>query len=212
VKDFAFNNDLKSEYYRQNTIAIDCVELHLKTSTGANDPVFLCSGGANLTFDSPTAPTSGNNVYQAQGQFIGFSPLSEDFDVKVGKFSIYLGALSNNYVQNFVYQDPVTGQRVETEGSRVVIYKAFLNRNSNLSIIDTPLLVFDGIIYNMNISESSVTSQITIDCATLFADFERSAGRKTNNGSNWLFQGNTYDTSLEKSGIVGNSEYKWGRI
>jgi hypothetical protein len=53
---------------------------------------------------------------------------------------------------------------------------------------------------------------VSIDCSSIFADFERTAGRKTNNESNWLMQGVKYDTSLEKSGIVANSEYKWGRL
>lgn len=208
----SYSSALTQQFTASNFICVDLVEIHLKTFNKANNPLHLTSAGFNIEWDSPTSPTAGVNTYSAQGDYMGFSSVNEEFDVKVGKFSIYLGALSNNYVQNFVYQDPVSGQRVETEGCRVLIYKAFLNRNSNLDIIDTPVLVFDGYIYNISISESAVTSQITIDCATLFSDFERTAGRKTNNGSNWLFQGSTYDTSLEKSGIVGNSEYKWGRL
>jgi hypothetical protein len=45
----------------------------------------------------------------------------------------------------------------------------------------------------------------------LFADFERSNGRKTNNWSNWLFQGVQYDKAFVKSGWVGETEIKWGR-
>jgi hypothetical protein len=207
-----YSSALTQQFTSTSFICVDLVEIHLKLFDKTSNPLHLTSAGFDIQYDSATSPTSGVNTYSAQGDYMGFSAVSEEFDVKVGKFSIYLGALSNNYVQNFVYQDPVTGQRVETEGSRVVIYKAFLDRNNNLAIIDTPLLVFDGYVYNIAISESAVTSQITIDCSTLFADFERTAGRRTNNGSNWLFQGNTYDTSLEKSGIVGNSEYKWGRV
>lgn len=207
-----YSSSLTQQFTATSFICVDLVELHLKTYDKVSNPLHLTSAGFDIRYDSPTSPDSGVNTYSAQGDYMGFSSVSEEFDVKVGKFSIYLGALSNNYVQNFVYQNPVTGQRVETEGCRVVIYKAFLDRNTNLSIIDTPILVFDGVIYNINISESAVTSQITIDCATLFADFERTAGRRTNNGSNWLYQGSTYDTSLEKSGIVGNSEYKWGKV
>jgi hypothetical protein len=51
-----------------------------------------------------------------------------------------------------------------------------------------------------------------VDCSTLFADFERTAGRKTNSGSNWLYQGTTSDTAFEKSGFVGNTEFLWGRL
>lgn len=207
-----YSSTLTNVFTSTNFIAVDLVELHLKTYDKTSNPLHLTNAGFDIDWDSPTSPDSGVNTYSAQGDYMGFSPVSEDFDVKIGKFSVYLGALSNNYVQNFVYQDPNSGQRVETEGCRVVIYKAFLDRANKLAILDQPVLVFDGIIFNIAISESAVTSQITVDCSTLFSDFDRSAGRKSNNGSNWLFQGSTYDTCLEKSGIVGASEYKWGKI
>jgi hypothetical protein len=38
------------------------------------------------------------------------------------------------------------------------------------------------------------------------------AGRKSNNGSNHLFQGSTFDTSMEKAGYVGATEINWGKI
>jgi hypothetical protein len=72
--------------------------------------------------------------------------------------------------------------------------------------------MFDGLIYNFAISEGAKSCQINVDCSSLFADFERSAGRKTNNWSNWLYQGSDYDNSMVKSGWVGQTEFKWGRI
>jgi hypothetical protein len=207
----SYSSALVQQFTATSFICVDLVELHLKSFDKTNNPVYLTNAPFNILWDSPTAPTSGVITYSAQGEFMGFSTVSEDFDVKVGKFSIFLSALAPNFVRNFVYQDPTTGQKVDVEGCRVLIYKVFLDRNNDLEIIDTPIVVFDGLIYNIGISESDSTSQINIDCATLFSDFERTAGRKTNNGSNWLFQGSTYDTSLEKAGIVGNSEFKWGR-
>lgn len=206
-----YSSTLTQQFTATSFICVDLVELHLKAFDKSNNPVYLTDAPFNIEWDSPTAPTSGVITYSAQGEFMGFSTVSEDFDVKVGKFTIYLSALAPNFVRNFVYQDPTTGQKVDTEGCRVVIYKAFLDRANDLEILDQPIIVFDGLIYNIAISESAETSQINIDCATLFSDFERTNGRKTNNGSNWLFQGSNYDTSLEKAGIVGNSEYKWGR-
>lgn len=208
MKDFASDESNKSEYYRDHTIMVDCVELHLKSASGVDQPIYLCSGGADLEFDSPTAPTAGLNTYEAQGNFIGFTSLSEDFDVKVGKFSIYLSAIGNDYVNRII--------NTEVEGKRVVIYKAFLGFGPTgtdpLGLVNAPILMFDGIIYNFAVNESSKSCQINIDCASLFADFERSNGRKTNNWSNWLFQGSTNDACFEKSGYVGNTEFKWGRV
>ncbi len=197
----------RNEYYRDHTIAVDCVELHLKNAQGNNDYVYLCSGGADLVFNSPTAPGT-NNTYSAQGDFIGFSPLTEEFDVKVGKFSIFLSGIGNNYVNKLI--------NYEIEGKRVVIYKAFLGFGNSgadpLGLVADPILMFDDIIYNFAVQETDRSCQITIDCSSLFADFERSNGRKTNNWSNWLYQGDTFDYAMDKAGWVGQTEFRWGRL
>ena len=207
MKDFSVTAN-RDEYYRDHTISVDCVELHLRNAAGAADTLYLCSGGFDVTFDSPTAPNTGNNTYTAQGDFIGFSGMSEDFEVKVGKFSISLSALGNNYIQKFI--------NYEVEGKRVVIYKAFLGFGPNgtdpLSLVATPIMMYDGSIYNFSINETAKTCQVSVDCSSLFADFDRSKGRKSNNWSNWLLQGVQYDRCFDKAGWVGQTEFKWGRL
>jgi hypothetical protein len=198
----------RDEYYRDHTIAVDCVELHLKSNTGANQALYLCSGGFDITFDSTTAPDAGVNTYTAQGNFIGFTGMSEDIEVKVGKFTVTLSAIGNDYVDRFL--------NTSVEGKRVCIYKCFLNFGNDgaqpLSLAAAPILIFDGTIYNFSINETQNTCQLSLDCSSLFADFERSNGRKTNNWSNWLFQGDNSDKCFEKSGWVGQTEFKWGRL
>ena len=193
-----YANDLRDEFLRGKSIAVDLVELYLLSQDDVTaDTVRLCTGGFNIDYNS--------NTYTAQGDFIGFSTVSEDFDVKVGKFSIYLSGVDNTLVNKFT--------RTHYEGRRVVIRKAFLDfQPMTLNIIDQPMVIFDGTIYNVSITESAVTCAITVECSTLWADFERTNGRKTNNGSNWLFQGAVTDTAFEKSGYVGNTEFKWGKI
>lgn len=190
---------VRDEIYRSHNFAVDLVELHL----GSGQNLYFCNGGIDLTVDTTTAPDSGSNVYEAQGDFIGFSPLDEDFDVRVGKFSIYLAGVGNNLVDYFIENNVV--------GKRVVIYKAFLDLQT-LAIVQRPVLMFDGQIHNVTIKETPSSCQINVDCASLFADFERTAGRKTNNWSNWFFQGSQIDTSMEKTGFVGQTEFKWGRV
>lgn len=197
----------RDEYYRDHTIAVDCVELHLKNASGAPDTLYLNSGGFDLSFDSPTAPDSGSNAYIAQGNFMGFSGMQEDLDVKVGKFTITLSGIGNGYINKFLSYD--------VEGSRVCIYKAFLSFGNSgtdpLSLVAAPILMYDGNIYNFSINETSSSCTINVDCSSLFADFERNNGRKSNNWSNWLFQGEQYDKCFEKSGWVGQTEFLWGR-
>jgi hypothetical protein len=197
----------RDEYTRDHTISVDCVELHLKTTAGGRDTLYLCNGGFDVTFNSDTAPDAGNNTYLAQGNFIGFGGMSEEMEVKVGKFTVTLSGISNGYVTKFI--------NYEVEGSRVVIYKAFLSfgpaGTDPLALVAAPIMMYDGTIFNFSIQETANTCQLSVDCSSLFADFERSNGRKTNNWSNWLFQGVQYDKAFEKSGWVGQTEFKWGR-
>jgi len=209
VKSFSSEQYLRDEYYRDHTFAVDLIEIHLKDSNDADAPLYLASGGMNIDFDSDTAPDAGSNSYSAQGEFIGYTAINEDFDVRVGKFSVTLSGLPSGYIDKFVGNEP--------EGKRVCVYKVFLDLNT-LEVIGTDsaggtasILMFDGEIFNVNIQESAETCNISVDVSSHFADCERTAGRKTNDWSNWLFQGSNYDTAFEKAGFVGNTEFLWGR-
>lgn len=192
----SYANELRDEFYRSKFIAVDLVEFYINDDSGNPNYQYLCNGGMDIDYDG--------NTYTAQGDFIGFSSVAEDFDVKVGKFSVYLSGLNTTMVDNFVDKD--------VEGKRVLIRKAFLDFDPmTLDIVDEPITVFDGIIYNVSVNETSTSAVLEVQCATLFADFERRAGRYTNNSSNWLYQGFTKDKAFEKSGHVGNTEFLWGR-
>ena len=184
-----YTTAVRTEFYRDNYIAIDIARLDTPT------PIYLATGGIDIVYEGTT--------YSAQGDFIGFSTISEEFDVKIGKFSVYLSGVTGTLVSRFVDKD--------FEGRRIRVWKAFLNRTTGDIVDNAPVLMFDGQIYNASIQEGARTCQITVECSSLFADFERSAGRKTNNGSNWLFQGSTLDRCFEKSGLVGSQEFKWGK-
>lgn len=197
-----YHQDIRDEFYRQNSFAVDLIELHLKDVAGNDDALYLCSGGIDVRYNSPTAPTAGTNIYSAQGEFISYSAINEDFDVTVGKFQLSLSGLPSGYIDRFVSKNP--------EGKRVCVYKAFLSTQT-LDIVQYPILMYDGSIYNVAVQESAESCNIGVEVASQYADFERTAGRKTNNWSNWLFQKVKYDTAMEKSGYVGQTEFLWGR-
>ena len=164
MKSFASENYLRDEYYRDHTIAVDLIEIHLKDSSNNDAPLYLASGGINIDFDSDTAPNAGSNTYTAQGEFLGHSAINEDFDVKVGKFSINLSGLPSGYIDKFVGKEP--------EGKRVVVYKCFLDLNT-LQIIGTDsaggvaaINMFDGEVYNVSIQETANSCAISIDASS----------------------------------------------
>jgi hypothetical protein len=197
-----FSTQILNQIYNDRFIAVDLLELHLRNAQNNFQPLYLTNSNFDIVYDSPTAPNIGSNTYTAEGEFLSFSSVSEEFDVKVGKFNIFLSAINNDYLNRFTVQ--------EIEGQRVVIYKAFLEYNTGV-VIPNPVMLFDGEIMNLQVTESTATCSLNLDCSTLFVDFERTMGRMTNNTSNWVLQRNKYDVSMEKSGWVGNSEIAWGR-
>jgi len=191
-----YSNLIKDEFNRQKFIAVDLVDFFLEDEQGNANTLSLCNGGFDIESDGVT--------YQAQGDFIGFSSVKEEFDVKIGKFTISLTALNQQVVDDFTTSKP--------EGKRVRIRKAFLDfQPFTLDPVDTPIILFDGQIFNYSITETNTTATLEVSCSTLFADFERRAGRRTTNSSNWLFQGFTRDRIFDKAGFVGNTEFLWGR-
>lgn len=196
----------RNAFYSDSFFSVDLLEIHFYSYPGGvqtPDPMYLCTGGYDIEWDSITAPTSGTITYKSQGEFLGFNNVEENIEVRVGKFTVILSALDATTKTEVISRYP--------QGARVVIWKAFLSKTTG-QILDTPLMVFDGQIMNFQAVEGARTAIISLDCASIFADFERTAGRKTNNESNWLYQGVKYDTSLEKVGTVANTEYRWGRL
>ena len=195
---------VRDSFYRENFFAVDVVYIGLPDETGTiteSSVLRLCNGGINVVV--PDA-SNVNRTYTAQGDFIGFSTITEEFDVKVGKFTISLSGLSSGMVDRFLGKD--------FEGAQVQVGKAFLDYDTLQPIENKVYIMFDGIVYNVSITESAVTCTISVDCSTLWADFDRKNGRMTNNNSNWVFQlGNKSDTCFSKASTVGTQEFKWGR-
>lgn len=196
VKRFAQNTAIRDEYFRDHNFAVDLIRLFLVDSAGNPDTLNLSSGMLDLTYN-------GSN-FSAQGEFLAYTAIQEDFDIKLGRVTITLSGLPTDYVDRFIDQEQI--------GKEVRIAKVFLDLDTLAIVENEPILMFIGEIYNFAILENAETCSIQIEVASLFADFERTSGRKTNNWSNWYFQKTQYDTCMEKAGYVGNTEFLWGRL
>ena len=196
-----YHNDIRNEYYRDAFIAVDLLEIHLKDNSGNYLPKYFTNGGMNI--DATSSLTGSTVTYTAQGDFLGFTSMSENLETSVGKFSIQLCGIDLSLVADVANYD--------AEGKKVVVKKVFLD-SSTLQVIQSPITVYEGYIFNFAVTETASTVNLNISCASLFSDFERTAGRKTNNWSNWLFQGVQYDKCMDKAGYVGQSEFLWGRV
>lgn len=187
---------IREEYSRDHQFAVDLIRMFLKDANGNTVEEYLCTGMIDLTYNG--------NVYTAQGEFLGYSAIQEDYDVKVGKITISLSGVDNDFASRFSNIDQV--------GSEIRVGKVFLDLNTLDVISDYAIVMYIGEIYNVSIQENAETCTVNVECASVFADFDRTAGRRTNDWSNWYFQGTRYDTAMEKAGFVGNTEFLWGRI
>ena len=187
------DSTLQSSLSERKIIGCDLIELHLDTA------VYFTNAAFDILYDSPTAPDTGSNTYLAQGQFIGFGNVQESSDVKVNSLDISFTAVDLTTIGYVVSNDYID--------KRVVLYKAILNLDNSLDS-NKVFQFFDGRISGYNISEKQDTATLVINCASQFADFEKTGGRQTSIASQQLhFPG---DKGMEFSNLIAR-DIKWGR-
>ena len=176
-----------------SVFGVDLIELHLSTS------LYFTSSNIDLDFDSNTAPDSGANTYLAQGQFLYFGNIVESSDLRVGQVDLTFTAVDTTTVALLLNNNYMN--------KRVVIYRAILDSDYSFTSDDV-FTVFDGRIMNYSIRETDSTATVTMTVASLFADFERKNGRRTNDASQQsVFSG---DLGMNFSAEIVK-DIKWGR-
>jgi hypothetical protein len=140
----------------------------------------------------------GGNGYNAISGFISLSDPSESEDLRVNSLNIEMSGVDQVVTGIFLAGNWVN--------RRVVLQTAFLDAND--AVIGDPVTIFDGLIANFSLQENERSSIVTIAVASHWADFERKAGRLTNNNSQqYFFPG---DLGMQFAANVV-SDLKWGR-
>ena len=141
-------------------LSADLIEIHFDT------PVYYTNANLDISYDSITAPDSGANSYLAQGQFLEFGNVKESGSITVNTLDISFTAvdlttiglvMNNNYIDK-----------------RVVLYRVIFDSSGEFNG-NKVFQFFDGRITAWKISEEQETATLTIQCASQFADFEKSA-------------------------------------
>ena len=186
-------SSLETKLGAKSIFGVDLIELQLSTA------LYFTSSNIDIDFDSNTAPDSGVNTYLAQGQFLYFGNIVESSDLRVGQVDLTFTAVDTTTVALLLNNNYMN--------KRVVIYRAILDEDYSFTSDDV-FTVFDGRIMNYNIRETDLTATVTMTVASLFADFERKNGRRTNNAS----QQRVFSSDLGmnfSAEIV--KDIKWGR-
>lgn len=143
--------------------------------------------------------TWGGNSYVAQGHFLGFSGLSESFDMRIPSVSVTISAVDQSWIQR-----ALTKQYIDR---RLVIYKAFIDYVNG--VVTDPVLMFDGRMDGMPISDDPDGGSciITVSATNQWSDFERRPGRHTNDQEQQSFFPG--DKFFEFASEV-NKQIRWG--
>lgn len=139
-----------------------------------------------------------NNTYIADGNFLTFDQVQETGDLSGASTSVTLSGVSQVYIAEVL-------QNVYID-RRLIIRKAYLA--DNMAVID-PLPILDGRIDQPVIAEDPTTGlcTITLTVGSHWVDFERKAGRHTNDAEQQLFFPG--DTGFRLVGAT-RDDIKWG--
>jgi len=137
-------------------------------------------------------------TFVSSGHILEITDISETASLKGNKITVNLSGVDQSYIQIML-----SGTNIN---KKFRMLKATLDENG--SVIGAPFVVYEGLIVGYAISDSDDSSEIGIEVASHWTDFERVAGRKTNSNSQ-----NTYfpnDRGMDFSSKT-KKEVKWGR-
>ncbi len=142
--------------------------------------------------------SSQGQSYSSIGNFLDIASPQETQELKVGTINITLSGVEQSFISAFL-----TNQWMNRQ---VLISRALIN--SAGGIIPNPFKIFDGYMTQFQVDESGDKSDVTVAVSSHWADFDKKAGRHTNNNSQQYYfsgdKGFEYASSIVK-------DLKWGR-
>ena len=137
--------------------------------------VEIATTGATQYFTNcPFSIDYASNTYEAQSNFLGVSDIEENAELIITNCKIAISGLDVSNITTFAKSQMI--------GKTVIIRSAYLNPNTR-AIIDTPIITFKGKVTGYSIVDAEKTATITLEVASTFANFDKTTGRYTNEGS-----------------------------
>ena len=177
---------IQSRLASLSQIRIQLVEV---ATTGATQYFTNCP--FSIVFDS--------NTYQAQSNFLGVTDIEENAELVITNCKIAISGLDTSNITTFAKSEMI--------GKQVIIRSAYLQPDTR-AITDTPIITFKGKVTGYIVSDAEKTATISLEVASTFANFEKTTGRYTNEGS--FQREHPNDRSMEFAHSDLN-DIKWGR-
>lgn len=119
----------------------------------------------------------GATTYTSSDHLVSIGAPKESRDLRVNSVTMTLSGVDQTYISMFLTNDYVNRQ--------VKFSRGLISETGQL--IGNAILVFDGRMTRFEIRESSRTSEISVEVASHWADFEKKSGRLTNTNSQQRF-------------------------
>ena len=184
------SSTIKNILSSDNFIYTDILELHFPT------PFFFIDGPHDMTITTPTS--SGAKLYEATGEWLGYNNVSETGQPRIQTVTIALSGINNTFTNLFLNNSYVN--------TRAVIYRIFVNANHVIQ--GSPVMIWDSEITSYTITDSEKTTQVDVKTSSVFFDFEKTRGRRTNNPSQQAFHPG--DKGFEFA-TVDTKDIRWGK-
>ena len=149
----------------QTALEQDELRLAHLVSIGFSTELFLTDNFFPITYES--------NEYIAAGHLLSITSTQETNQLRVGTVNITISAVDQAYVSLFLNQQYVN--------RRVQIFLAILTSAGAIS--GDPIKTFDGEIVGYDLQNGKNSAVVNMKLASHWSDFERKAGRFTNNTS-----------------------------
>lgn len=153
-------------------------------------PKYHTDYGVNITYDSKT--------FTPSSHLISISDAKETAGVKVNSMDITVSAVERSFMALFLTSDYINKQ--------VLIQRVVLDDND--VIIGEPIDFFDGRIVSFELKESGESSEISIEIASHWSDFDKVQCRRTNTKSQQFHFPDDRGFDYASSTIT---TLKWGR-
>lgn len=187
----ALNTDIITQINSSKFITAELIEIDLDT------PLYLTT--ASFDIRAETATNGGPKDYVAQGRFLGYTQVNETSEVRIAKINVTFSGANSTFT-NIALNSNYLHRAFR-------IYKVFL-LDTDMSIIDEPVMVYSGSLTGATVKENILESSVTFETSNEFYDFERIAGRRTNDGSQQSFFPG--DKGMEFS-TAAIADIQWGK-
>jgi len=170
-------------------LSSDNFDLATLVYMGFSTPVRITDWGRDVS--------DGSDTFLTSGAFLNLSDIAETSELRVNEVALSLSGVDQEFI-SIMMQQPFLNQELK-------IWRVVL---SNEAVVGSPILAFDGLMTGCKIVEDMPDSKVEISVASHWKNFDRVAGRSTNDGSQKRFYPSDNGLSLASD---TEREIFWGR-